>query len=486
MPVYKPRVAVRLYVPDVGTPSERVQQEDDASKVTALDCRAWRVHLNANSLNEADECEVMLSYDDAGLDPRILRNAEMYVWIDDVADELVPTANNLRFMGIACDVERAFSGSSGKSVRVRALDYTTLFLASKNYPASGVPDFSQTLPEAWARICDNTGYYDLASKKIVSTVQRLRDRIDITGDIDPSITLGAAVSPRLAKIGKLQVRQGSDAWAVWQTAVGSLGLVSFIRGDRVIVTTATDYYTADDPPRLIWGKNVVEISEVRDVNSLSSKNVGIESFDPLTGKTIEAFWPPLSYVQGGKGQKKKLAASAMGQAVGVKASDYEIFDCPVPTTDPAVAELVARRIWEERSRQELMGHLKTAEMFVSTPSGGVFDLLSLQGGDRIRVEIERSGLTIVQRLDSLQDRQSAIKDMGYSDQMADYIARNLDAITRLPPEFQVHSVSTTLETQNAEGGTYEQEIRYLNRIDVSGGSQAGTGSSVPAVTGQKS
>ena len=489
MALYHPRCIVQLVVPNVGSPEDRVNQESQ-SETTTLTCRCHHVRLDSNSHNEADECEVTLSYDDAGIDPRFLRSAEVYVFLGDgdALGNFTPNSGNLRFLGIATNVERALSESSGKDIKIRALDYTTLFIAAKPYPPSKVPSLSATLIEAWNLVCDNTGFFDPATKAVVSTVQRFKNRLTIVGlpDAAAGLTLGSAVSPRLAKLGTLQAHQGADAWAVWQTAVGSLGLITFIRGDQCIVTTATDYYTADDPPLFAWGKNIVEMRETRDVHALSSKNVGVESFNPLTGQTLEAFYPPLSAAVSGRGKKKKLGASALGPGVSVKAGDYEIFDCPMPITDQDVLDRFAERIWQERARQELTGEFKTMEMSVDSLEGKDFDLLTLQSGDRVIVQVDRDALTFIQQLQSPIARTSELRRLGYSAEMANYIVTNLDAITKLPPEFQVQSVSTTLDT-GSPPGSYEMTVKYLNRIDTSGASQVSDATSpgAPPVSGQK-
>jgi hypothetical protein len=464
----------------MGTASERTQQEE-LDDVYQLQPRCHYIELTANSHMEADECRVKLAYDDAGIDPRILKSAEIYVWLGNGDDygNFTPTKDTLRFVGIATDVERELSIDAGKNITIRALDYTTLFLNCKTFLPAGRPKYSDTLQQAWERLCDYTGYYDLDTKSVVSTVQRLKPNLDFVGDAEnlASLTLGSAVSARLAKIGAPEYRAGADAWAIWQTAVGSLGLISFIRGDRCIVTTATDYFTADDPPRMVFGENVYEIHETRDVQSLSSKNVCIESFDPIHGKTLEAFYPPIELAE----KKKRIAASALGTPVPVRAQDYETSDCPMPITDQATLDRFAQRVWEERSRQELHGTLKTAEMYVDTLAAESFDLLKLQSGDRIRVEIDRGALTIVQALPTTAERQSALEARGYSAQMATFIVTNLDSMTRMTPEFQVHNVRTTLDMQ---GHKYECSIEYVNRIDVSGSAQPGTGVGTPPMTGQ--
>ena len=509
--IWRPRCSVRLYVPNLGTASERTQQEE-LDDVFALQCRAHKIELQANSHMEADECRVSLAYDDAGIDPRVLKSAEMYVWLGNGDDrgEFRPTKANLRFIGIAVDVERDLSVSSGKNVNIRALDYTTLFLNCKQFVPAGLPRHQDTLRVAWERLCDFTGYYDIESRSVVSTVQRLKPKLEFVGEAAEEIealTLGSAVSPRFAKFnGPVNPpHRDADAWAVWQTAVGSLGLISFIRGDRCIVTTATDFYTADDPPRMVFGENVYEIKETRDVQSLSAKGVCVRSFNATpNGRTppppppppapppppptnpsagyayvLEAFYPP-THARAPK--QKRIAASALGSPQQVKSQNYEVFDCPFNITDQATLDRFAQRIWEERSRQELKGTLKTSEMFVDTLTADTFDMLGLQSGDRIRVEIDRGALTIIQALPTSFERQHALEASGYSESMAKFITTNLDSLTRMTPEFQVHNVMTTFDVQASQ---YEVTIQYLNRIDVSGSAQPGTGVATVALTGQK-
>ncbi len=470
--LYRPRCVAALYVPDLGEPAARVAQEG-TDAVTRLVVNVRRVRIESNNHNEADECELSILYDDAGIDPRVLKSAEAYVYLGMADDRgnFQPGPDNLRFIGIATDVERTLSEGGGKEIRIRFLDYTTLFLTARQFPAEGIPLFTDGLVQAWRRICDHTGYYDWSSgfnnPQVVSTVARLRDRIEFTDESLQHLRLGDAVSPRLAKLGKLQVKQHADAWSVWQTAVGSLGLISYIRGDRCIVTTATDYYTSDDPPRFIWGKNVKELRENRDANALSGKNVGLFCFDPLLRRTIEAYWPPLENVKTTSPRQKKSAASALGPGVTVRAQDYEIFDYDGCVTDAKFLQEIARRVWEERSRQELVGDMKTVVMLTETYNGNVFDVLAIQSGDRVRIEIDRPALTQIMKLDDLGSRVEALQQREYSDDMAVFIAENLDAIARMPPEFQVHSSTTSLEI-DVGGGRYETNIRFINRITPSG------------------
>jgi hypothetical protein len=461
-------MAATLFVPSAGTTQARVTQEDDG-QIYRIDVRPTRARYTANDYREADELELTLSYDDAGVDPRVLKSCEVYFWMGDAADDgsFAPSLDNQRFIGIARTVDREIGINDGRLVRIRALDYTTLFLEARSFPPAGIPDFSQTLQSAWERICDNTGYWDLSdgTPKIVSTVQALKNRLQLI-DVPTSTTLGDAVPARIKKLGKLQAYHKADAWAVWRTAVESLGLVTYIRGDRCIVTHATDFYTSDDPPRIVAGTSIVHLHESRDQGALSGKGLCLRSFDPLAGRTLEAFWPPQSAAP----KKKRLGASANAGGAVIESQDYEFMESPFPCADQVALQTMTQRAWEERSRQELRGTAKVVEMFVDTVNGIPFDLLKLQAGDALNVEIDREALGTIQRLPTIGQRAAFLRDVGYSAQLAQYVVDNLDAITRMPPQFLVRSIATEIEMPTGVGGngSYESTIEFVNRIQLDG------------------
>lgn len=466
MPVFHPRVAAKVIVPAIGLPQDR-QAQQQTDQTFTLNVRPTHVRFVANNYNEADECEITGTYDEMGLDPRYLRSAEVYVYIADadVSGNWTPAFDDLRFVGIARDVSRVFNEHGGKIVTIKALDYTCLFLEAKSYPPSKIPPFTDTLQQAWERICDNTGYWDLDTHQINSTVSVLKDKLVFEGGINaPGPSLGSAVPARLAKLGKVQVHGDADAWAIWRTCCESLGLITFIRGDRCVVTTATDYYTAGNSPRMIYGLNVMELTESRDLGQLSSKWVCVRSYDPLGNKSLESLYPPPGIAT----RKKKLKASANGPSASVKAQDYECFDLPFAVADQATLDNIANRIWQERTRQELHGSLRTRYMSVADTTGASFDLLKLAAGDQIQVEIAREALDGIQALPTISARLNALVAKGYSSDMAGFIANNLDSIAKLPPQFLVHSVETELQVTGPDGGaSYNTRIEFLNRVDIS-------------------
>ncbi len=340
--------------------------------------------------------------------------------------------------------------------------YTCLFLESKRFPASGVPALTDDLATAWRKICAATGTINAETDELQSSVMALADRLVFVGVDEPPV-LGRAVAPRFKKLGRVQVKPEADAWAVWQQCIGMCGLISFIRLDQCIVTTATDYYTSTNPPRLVWGQNILRLSEERDARTAGT-GIGITSFDPLTGTSLEALWPP---VGDASIQRKRLTAKKAGSPDAVRQSEAREYFAYPGVTDPAVLLQIAQRVYEERSRQDFEATLTTCEMSVDAMDGSTFDLLRLAAGDVLRVEVDRADTEWLGELGSDEARINYLVGAGYSEGVAKLITRTLDTERKLTPKYYVKRVSTRFET-SPEGGTFEVEINVCNRLDIDG------------------
>jgi len=493
-PVYAPRCQATLTICGGGdSPNDRIAAQTNENAIV-LDVRPTKVRLTSNSINEADECELTIPYDQVGMDPRYMRDCEVAVYLADAdpSQNFSGSFANQRFLGMAKDVSRVFNETE-KTVTIKAQDYTCLFLEMKNYPKSQIPALSLTLPQAWALICNNTGYVNIptdGSKPFVtSSVPNLIDKIeywDDDGNVVPlseskisSVTLGSAMSKRAARLGKVQLHHEADAWALWKSCCDQMGLITFIRMDRCVVTTATDFYTKDDPPVFIYGLNVKTLKESHDLGSLSSKLVCVRSYDPLLGTSLEALFPQEGSSLAAK--RPRLGASAKKATKVLSTQEYECFDLPFAVTDQNTLNSIAERIWYERVRQELSGTLTTVDMTVPTVSTSgvssgqvnkavrVFDMLQLQSGDAIQIVIERNALDAIQAALTPSQRARLLTNMGYEDDMVQYISNNTTGIDTLPGQFLVHNVTTDIDFGTGDSeGTFSIEVNFVNRIDISG------------------
>src|SRR5690606_23950184 len=99
------------------------------------------------------------------------------------------------------------------------------------------------------------------------------------------------VNARFHAIGKPTPKTRTDAWGTWQYCINSLGLISYIDKDVCIVNDSQGYYGEDNASNLIYGESILYFEENVD-SDIADKGVVVQSFDPLTGRVLEAFFPP--------------------------------------------------------------------------------------------------------------------------------------------------------------------------------------------------
>lgn len=451
MPIYRPRMLLSLSVPVMGDRASR-RAQGASSFVSEFPVKVCKAKITANDHNHADVLSVTCDWKDIGCDPRLLANAcgVFYMGNADERGHWAPTEKDVRFIGILTKPRRSAALDQPMTVELEFLDYTTLFLEAKPFGTDGVPDLSMRLDDAWRRIVTQTPGAGV-----------MADRLVLLG-LDRFPVLKDAVASRFAQLAKVATKPKTDAWAVWLECVGMCSLISYIYLDQCIVTTATHHYTAADPPKLVWGKNIASMDEGR--NPFLNKGIGLASFDPITGHAVEARYPPPGDP---RVQKKIVNAKKKGTAAKTREADEWEWMEYSSVTDQKQLELAAQRVYEERSRQELEGNITTWEMNVETAKGRDFDLLTLRSGDNIRIEFDPEDRQMLQSLGTESARVAYLVGRGYGRDVATIMARNMGDFALLDPVFYVKAVSTSLET-DSDGGKFEISINYLNRILIDG------------------
>lgn len=454
MPYYYPWMTATLEVPIYGTREERNRQAK-AEDSTILPLRPFRAELELNDHNQADGLELSVDWFDAGVDPRLIDDGVVTLWMGDArgyASEYdIRDRASCRFIGLLREINTARTADSAQ-VHLSCIDYTTLFLEASPFGSRGIPSYDMTLRQAWQTIVSE-----------VEGAEVLRNRIRFQGGVTGNERLGVAVSARFAGLAQVPTHPKTDAWAVWQQCVGMLGLVSFIRLDECIVTPFTNLYTESDAPVFIWGKNVLEWHESR-VGALIPKGILLSSFDPETGRTIEAAFPPH---ESEKTKRKKAPALSIGRSapMPIRDEDREVLQFPA-VTNPEQLQKLAQQIYEERSRQELEGSVVTVEMTTETERFNEYDLLGIHAGESVRVQAdpeEQSHLNSLpegERIDYLVGR-------GYTREVAALLVYGMSDLHRLESKFYVKSGRIKMES-TSEGGAFQVEVEYVNRIQLTG------------------
>jgi len=477
-----------LTVPIFG--SSRQKTEEDKGRTTQnIDVMVRRASLTKNDHNQADELDISFEWMDGGVDPRFLKNATIDFYVGDAvsygSDDIPLDHTTLRFVGVAIKVTRIGKDDTGFVVDMTFKDYTYFFLKSKPFPAEGYPLFSDKLSDAWERVCDHTGWEDPSvegDNKIVSCVTDLRDSIVFEGNIDTSRTLGSVVPKRYAKLGKYDssIERTADAWTVWSRCVGSLGLITFIDRDQCVVTTSAAYYIDDPnnpdrpkPPKMIWGKNILSLEETAH-GEFEGKGVCITSYDYNNETTLEAYWPPRDQKHSPILTKRVVAhklrkgESAADQAIQTNRYDFIEYN---GVTDQGTLLAIAQRAYDERSRQELTGTVRTSEFFIDASLIGnvstKVDILSLRSGDEIQIAVDPFNREVLSSISNRNDRVAYLVSKGYKEDIANLIVMNMEAFSSLQPTYHVRGIHMNLDS-DADGGNFEVDISFCNRIQVDG------------------
>lgn len=462
MPYYRPRMVAELAIPEVaGNINAAANQQPDGFLIlTSLPVLSAR--LLRNDPNHADELTVTFDYRTIPVDPRYLRNAIIKLWMAN-ADEQgnwAPSDDNMRFIGIATKPARRASGNDAPTFECTFLDYTTLYIGMKPFPTAGVPDLSQTLSDAWRRICDNVGWFNPDTKRIDSSVTSLRENLVFNPPSAATVRLGDAVSARFAKLGKVVVKPGTDAWAVWQQCCGMCAVISYIYLDQCIVTTANNFFHPQTSAIFTWGKNMLSFHESR--NPLMNKGICLSSFDPLGGRSIEAFWPPIGDVSV---RKKRLAAHTRKVQPPSAANEEREYFPISGVTDLAKLIEIAVRVYEERSRQEIEGVFTTKDMVALDAGGRKIDVLSMSPGDGVIVGFDPDMLAQIYSLDSFDAKVAFLVRRGINENTAYLMVNSTSDLFQRPAEFLVKSLTIQFDS-TPEGGDWSAEIHYCNRIDA--------------------
>lgn len=417
----------------------------------------------------ADELTVTIGWKEGGVDPRAIKNARCGFWLWDSATEYFDEDKHLRFTGICKKASRRL-GENGWVVDLTFHDYTTLFIHNKPLKTSGMPEWSDTLQQIWERICDNTGWQDPANGQIVSSVSALRNNLIIKVPAYAEKTLGSLISDRFHAISKPQPKSRSSSWDVWQWCITALGLLSYIDRDTCVVTDTTEHYQSEQAARAIYGQNIHSLEESVDTD-ITSKGILLKSFDHLTGKVLEAFYPlpgdeRLVTRRSAVGKKSEGGETVTANEVS---GDYEEF-FRHDITDQTALDRAAEQAYEERSRQEMEGSFKTAEVTLEDADGVIIDIFDLRAGDAVRVETEpglRDTLEAIKGTSTWGDGSAVqiaylVNNLGYDDDVAELIVRNIKVDELRSPVFHIKDMTVDYGPDK-----FEVEIKFHNLIVIS-------------------
>jgi hypothetical protein len=458
MATYRPRWRLQCWVPSLGDRATRRAQED-SEDVIELDLKPVKIELCSNSHNMADTLKVTVPFLDSGIDPRLLSGMHANLWLDNADDQghFVLSGASLRFVGQMVRATRHMPEDGERMLEIEFHDWTSIFISNKHYPGAEVPFVTSTIVDAWRTVCRATpGAEDLTESFVLKGP--LAERNPRMSD---------AMGPRMKALGgRVPTKPDVDSWATFQACCGMIGLIAFWRRDLLYIVDSESFWTIDDPPVLVWGRNLSNLVEVRN-EQLFENGIILTAFDVGTGRTLEGRFPPKGSVVG---IKKRLRASKKGGTIPAtyKALEYDVFDAPAGVSSQTTLDICCKRAWLERSKQQLQGKATTSEMRIATASDAEFDLLSLSAGDVIRIELDAEDKAMLASMSlggsSIAAMVGYLRDRGYSRGVSLLMAGNAEDLSSASSIFYVNAVETSIDV---DAQTFSIEVAFSNRIIVS-------------------
>ncbi len=318
--------------------------------------------VNRNSFLEADDFRVTFDLRDLPVDPRVLRQVRVRIYLDGVrnpADRLKPKRSNAAFVGWMDEAKQSLDGSA-EVVELTGRDYTSALLDHK-----------------WGPKAINL------TRQLSDVVNSILDEVPGCAEL-PLFIDGPKATTILAKaFGKSKYTPKSSkdsAWQVLTDICALLALIPVVELDTLHIRAAGEF--GQTASAFVYGENVSKLVLKRRVNDAKQKQVRVRCWDEAAREEREATFPKNPIILTKKisttGKVTQTAAPIITHLL------QGVFTVPE-------LEAIAEQIFERAARQQLEGTLETKELeslandkLVRVANGGSVDV-KIQRGDRQRV-----------------------------------------------------------------------------------------------------
>lgn len=487
------------------SPTASQNQGTPQQQITSSDKRTFRLNgivplratLNRNGPRMADTLSLSIPFSDLPLDPRVIRSIAVQYWLgcitpDELAEEArggrrLPcpdafvdtygrTRSNLRFQGYA-DAHEVTLNEGAPEVSIECTDNTRILL-DQDAPVKLTVSADKPLDEAVADYLSNFPQF------VGLSVEYRPGGTDV-----PSLGQSLAKTAFKPKLGPPPSGGGAGKMSVWDyftDIAGSIGLLVRFEGTTVIFQRPRTFYEGrgrarpDDPFRgrvlptgreintrlLVYGRNLNEIGFKRRFAKNVSTNVEVRCYSPRLGKTLVARYPV------GKGDRQAKPVPGDKQDTNWKVITIHGID------DEATLRIVAQGVYEQLGRSELSGKAVTTNLGSFGGSNSDPDLLDVQAGDTLRIEIQRDepNLAAIGGKGGTTSTQTYLERIGYPAEFAQAYQAALSNIG-LPSTFRVRTAAFDWDIE--QGVTVDFEV--VNYVEVRASKELPEGEEVPNV-----
>jgi len=261
---------------------------------------------------------------------------------------------------------------------------------------------------------------------------------------------------------ELTAKPDDKQWDVIQRIARAAGLIAVVKADKVILQPPRNIIlgSPDNIPIFIDGYNLSSLSLERSFRLDNIPNVLVWARDPATGKRVTGTWPNPA------NSTIKIVKSD-GKTERSKEVVYREFWGRAAEPTEANLSRIARGIWENFSQQQLKISFETKELYLhQQPYGGSiqeagfgYPATAISNGSAVRLYIDRSIRSIVDKASSEDGRAEALLRANYATRVATALAKSWGELDKV---FFVDSANHNF----SQSSGYSLSVEAVNFIEV--------------------
>lgn len=441
---YFPRARVDLSLVPAGD-GELTGAEGELLRLGAVAPRS--VTVDCNDPEKADTWRAEFDLGHFPMDPKQVRAAIAAVHIGGVKGPRArldtSSGDNIIVMGHADKVQRKLMGDRSH-VSFEGRDYTSLFLD---------PDWG-TLTLELGRPLD-----ELVAEALEHYPGVGRMGLEVRGMASaPIIPAG-----NTQKTKAFTFSESGKVWDGLQELAGRAGAILTVDRDTVVIQPPRNVSPFDGTarPMFIDGRNLSNVEVTRKLSRDDVQNVRVKAMDPATFEVVEGVWPdpPRSVTKIQRTNGKTTSRTTE--------EEFRVFKVSHPNPTPGVLTEIAKRIWEARDQQALKVSMGTDELMapaqipgdLNHPVSWSYPVTRLRNGHTVRLHIDRGTRHMLDRPISQQRRELELRARGYSDPVAEVMAKSWRVLDRLM------FVDSCTHKMGSESG-YSLSIEAVNSLEI--------------------
>ncbi len=434
------------------------------------------VDVNLNGYYEADTFNIEIDARIMPFDPDQVAYCacRVYMWDASRGSDNTTWAvdANLMVKGLADDIETDLVGEES-IIKITGRDYTALLLDPEWDPKQKVPS-GKPLDVTVQEIAD------LAAPK------GTRARFTVVWESDARVPICGGLHRDTKKKGLAQ-KPGKSYWEViWDLCIAHSFTVRMesTEADRSLIVISEPQTetkrSLEQSPRLVYGQTLDSLSIKRKFAREKVPQIVITGWDPNTGAKIEVKFPAKRNIDVDPLQDK--AVDALGVKLTAKKDEVMYFPAPKGITDKDALLRQARMRFYHMGRGETVYTMRTRHLWVDSKDADVHRVLGFSGEENmLRL---RPGRAIGIRFDpfnvphlrtmSEESRIGFIHDMGYSLEVATFVARNLTKMDLFRQDYYHNRGNISYDENDGieieiEAANFASEVKEINFAETMDG-----------------